>query len=172
MNSSAASAAIGTSPSRPARATTASSTTSACTTAAIGERAPLRILVAVRAMAAVAVMPPNSGATMLPSPWPINSALGSCRVRVRPSDTTAQSSDSIAPSMAMAKAGPSSARSSAKSTTSGSPSAPGSRQGAAKLGAIGGIPLPVSPCASQVKREAMVSTRFPVLASPIPWLTA
>ncbi|MNE93775.1 hypothetical protein D3C80_1916660 [compost metagenome] len=78
--------------------------------AASGEEAPLRTLVALRAMAAVAVMPPNSGATRLPRPWPISSALGSCLLPVMPSATTAHSSDSMAPSMAMAKAGPSSWR--------------------------------------------------------------
>jgi len=67
-------------------------------------------LVALRAMAAVAVMPPNSGATRLPSPWPISSPLGSWLLPVMPSATTAQSSDSMAPSMAMAKAGASSLR--------------------------------------------------------------
>jgi hypothetical protein len=76
-NSSAASAAIGTLPKTPARPTTARSTTSECTAAAIGERAPLRMLVAVRAIAAVAVMPPKNGATMLPSPCPISSTFGS-----------------------------------------------------------------------------------------------
>ena len=68
INSSAASAAMGTSASTPASATTASSTTSEWTTPAMGEKAPLRMLVAVRAKAAVAVMPPKKGATMLPSP--------------------------------------------------------------------------------------------------------
>lgn len=109
MNSSAAREAMGTNPNRPANATTASNTTSECTTAAIGEKAPLLTLVAVRAKAAVAVMPPKKGTTMLPRPWPMSSALGSWRVRVKPSATTAHSSDSMAASSAMARAGPSSA---------------------------------------------------------------
>ena len=83
---------------------TESSTTSAWTIAAIGERAPARMLVAVRASAPVAAMPPKKGATMLPSPRPMSSASGSCRVPVMPSATTAESSDSMAPSIAIAKA--------------------------------------------------------------------
>ena len=47
---------------RAARAATiAASTNDACTTAAIGERPPARMLVAVRAMAPVAAMPPKNG---------------------------------------------------------------------------------------------------------------
>jgi len=44
-----------------------------CTMPARGLLAPLRMLVAVRATAPVAAKPPNSGATMLAMPWPINS---------------------------------------------------------------------------------------------------
>ncbi len=72
--------------------------------AARGERAPERTLVAVRASAPVAAMPPKKGATMLPAPWATSSASGSCEPPVMPSATTAESSDSMAPSMAMAKA--------------------------------------------------------------------
>ena len=53
--------------------------TTAWTTAATGERPPARTLVAVRAMAPVAAMPPKNGATTLPTPWPSSSASGSCR---------------------------------------------------------------------------------------------
>ena len=67
---------------------------------------PLRMLVAVRAIAPVAAKPPNIGAAMLAMPWPISSWFESCLVPAMPSATTADSSDSIAPSMAMAKAGP------------------------------------------------------------------
>ena len=74
---------------------------SAWTIAAIGERAPERMLVAVRAIAPVAGMPPKNGVTMLPTPSASSSASGSCRVRAMPSATTADSSDSMAPSMAM-----------------------------------------------------------------------
>ena len=61
--------------------------TRAWTTAATGERAPARMLVAVRAIAPVAAMPPKKGATRLPTPWPeqlgvgIVSLAASCRRR-------------------------------------------------------------------------------------------
>ena len=74
----------------------------ACVMAAIGERPPARTLVAVRAMAPVAAMPPKNGATKLPMPRAMSSASGSWRVRAMPSATTADSKDSIAPSIAMA----------------------------------------------------------------------
>ena len=75
---------------------------------ASGPVAPLRTLVAVRAIAPVAAKPPNSGAAMLAMPWPISSWFESCRVPAMPSATTADSSDSIAPSIAIVNAGPSS----------------------------------------------------------------
>ncbi|MNC24446.1 hypothetical protein D3C75_725010 [compost metagenome] len=108
----------------------AASTTPAWMIAASGEKAPARTLAAVRAIAAVAVMPPNSGAIRLPRPWPISSPLESCLLPLMPSATTAQSRDSMAPSMAMAIAGASSSRISAKL----SGGAPGSCQGRAKPG--------------------------------------
>ena len=74
---------------------------------ATGDCAPARILVAVRAMAPVAGKPPNIGETMLAIPWPISSTLGLWRSLLMRSDTTADISDSIAPSMATVKAGPS-----------------------------------------------------------------
>ena len=83
---------------------------SACTTPASGLVAPLRMLVAVRAMAPVAANPPNNGARMFATPWPISSWFESWRVPVMPSATTAVSSDSMAPSNAMANAGPTSCR--------------------------------------------------------------
>ena len=49
----------------------------ACIAAANGERAPARMLVAVRASAPVAAMPPKNGATMLPTPSATSSELGS-----------------------------------------------------------------------------------------------
>ena len=79
---------------------------SACTMPASGLVAPLRMLVAVRAIAPVAAKPPNSGATMFARPWPTSSWFESCRVPAMPSATTADSSDSIAPSIAIVKAGP------------------------------------------------------------------
>ena len=69
-----------------------------------GERAPERMLVAVRAMAPVAGMPPNSGETMLAIPCATNSTLGLCRSPVMPSATTAESMLSSAASMATVKA--------------------------------------------------------------------
>lgn len=62
------------------------------------------MLVAVRAIAPVAAMPPKNGATRFPTPCATSSASGSCLVPIMPSATTAQSSDSIAPSMAIAAA--------------------------------------------------------------------
>ncbi len=118
----------------------AASTTPEWMIAASGEKAPARTLAALRAIAAVAVMPPNSGATRLPMPWPINSALGSCLLPLMPSATTAQSSDSMAPSMAMAKAGASNWWTSSKLSTSGWPSAPGRFHGQANAGRNGGMP--------------------------------
>ena len=64
---------------------------------------------AVRAMAPVAGRPPNSGETMLAMPCAISSTLGLCRSPLMRSATTADISDSIAPSMATVSAGESSA---------------------------------------------------------------
>ena len=125
-----------------ASSSTASSTTTACTSAAIGERAPERTLVAVRAIAPVAAKPPKKGATTLPMPCAISSASGSCLRPVMPSATTAESSDSIAPSIAIAKAAGSSSRTSAKERPIGRPSGPGSVQGRSGSGGSGGIPWP------------------------------
>ena len=66
------------------------------------------MLVAVRAIAPVAGKPPNIGETILAIPCPINSTLGLCRSWLMRSETTADISDSIAPSIATVKAGPSS----------------------------------------------------------------
>ena len=56
-----------------AAATTTINSVMACTTPAIGETAPLLILVTVRAIVPVAGMPPKKGTTMLAMPCPINS---------------------------------------------------------------------------------------------------
>src|SRR2546425_1011211 len=88
--SSAASDAIGTYETMCARSRIEASTTAACTTAASGERAPARMLVAVRARAPVAAMPPKNGAAMLARPWPTSSASGSWRLPVLPSAMTAE----------------------------------------------------------------------------------
>ncbi len=73
-------------------------------TAARGERAPARMLVAVRMMPPVAGMPPKNGTTALAMPSPISSALGSCFEPHMPSAMVAVTSDSIAPSIAIANA--------------------------------------------------------------------
>ena len=75
---------------------------------ASGLVAPLRTFVAVRAIAPVAAKPPNTGASTFATPCPISSWFGLCRVPVMPSATTAVSSDSMAPSSAIANAGPTS----------------------------------------------------------------
>ena len=59
-------------------------------------------------MAPVAGSPPNIGEMMLAMPWPISSTLGLCRSLLMRSETTADINDSIAPSIATVKAGPSS----------------------------------------------------------------
>jgi hypothetical protein len=66
--------------------------------------APERTLVAVRAMAPVAGMPPNSGTTKFAVPCATNSTFGSCCVPLMPSPTTAESRLSMAPSSATVSA--------------------------------------------------------------------
>ena len=77
---------------------------------ATGVRAPDRMLVAVRAIAPVAGRPPNSGDTMFATPCAISSTFGLCRSPLMRSATTADISDSIAPSIAIVSAGDSSVR--------------------------------------------------------------
>ena len=67
---------------------------------------PWRIFVAVRAIAPVAAIPPKRGQTIFARPWPNNSWLELCWWPVIPSATTADNNDSIAPSIAIVKAGP------------------------------------------------------------------
>ena len=81
-----------------------SSSTTACTTPATGVRPPLVMLVIVRAMAPVTGMPPKNGTTTFATPWPISSVLQSVFDPVAPSATVADSSDSMAPSIAMVNA--------------------------------------------------------------------
>ena len=73
---------------------------------ATGVFAPERTLVAVLAIAPVAGMPPKSGVTMLAMPCATSSMFDRWRLPIMPSDTTAESKDSTAPSIAMVKAGP------------------------------------------------------------------
>ena len=90
---------------------------------ATGVRAPERMLVAVRAMAPVAGRPPNSGDAMLAMPCAISSTFGLCRSPLMRSATTADISDSIAPSRATVSAGDEQRRDQARAwnfgTTSG-----------------------------------------------------
>jgi len=77
----------------------------ACIIPAIGVRPPLLIFVIVRAMAPVTGIPPKNGTTMFATPCPISSVLELCWSPVTPSATVADNKDSIAPSMAIVKAG-------------------------------------------------------------------
>ena len=76
-----------------------------CVIPAIGVRPPFRTFAAVLAIAPVAGIPPNSPEKIFPSPWPISSAFDLCVSPIIPSETTAESSDSIAASTAMVNAG-------------------------------------------------------------------
>ena len=65
-----------------------------------GLRAPALTFVAVRATVPVTQMPPNRPDAILATPCPTSSQLERWRRPVMPSATTAESSDSIAPSSA------------------------------------------------------------------------
>ena len=102
----AASVAIGMSSASGASTSMIASRVAAWTMPATGVRAPLRMLVTVRAIVPVAAMPPKSGETTLAMPCAISSWFGSWRSRIIPSATRAHSSDSIAPSSAIEIVGP------------------------------------------------------------------
>ena len=102
--------------------------------AAIGDTAPALKLVAERAIAAVAVTPPKKGAIRLPKPCASNSLLALCRLPDMPSSTTAHSNDSMAPSMAMAKATGNRSEIKFRESASACPSAPGLFHGQSKVG--------------------------------------
>ena len=70
-------------------------------TPAIGVLPPLLIFVIVRAIAPVAGIPPNRGATIFAAPCAISSVLESWRSPITPSATVADSNDSIAPNTAI-----------------------------------------------------------------------
>ena len=72
---------------------------------ATGVRPPLRTFAAVRAIAPVAEMPPKNGQKKFAIPWPMSSWFESWRSSIMPSATIAESSDSIAPSIAIVSAG-------------------------------------------------------------------
>ena len=87
-----------------------SNSTMACMIPATGVRPPLLMLVMVRAMAPVTGMPPKNGTMMFAAPCAMSSVLELCLSPVTPSATVADSSDSMAPSIAMVNAGGSSSR--------------------------------------------------------------
>ena len=80
-----------------------SSSVSAWTMPAIGVRPPLLIFVAVRAIAPVAGIPPKSGLAMFAMPCATSSMFERCFPPIMPSETTADSKDSTAPSTATVK---------------------------------------------------------------------
>src|SRR2546430_2188925 len=82
------------------------SSVTACVIPAMGVRPPFRTLVAVRAMAPVAGIPPNSGDAMLAIPCATSSMFERWRPPIIPSATTAERSDSTAPSNAIVNAAP------------------------------------------------------------------
>ena len=73
---------------------------------AMGVRAPLLMLVIVRAIAPVTGIPPKKGTMMFATPWAISSVFERWRSPMTPSATLAERRDSIAPRRAMVKAGP------------------------------------------------------------------
>ncbi len=78
----------------------------ACVIPATGVRPPCLTFVAVRAIAPVAGIPPNKGAAMFAMPCATSSMFERWRPPIMPSDTTAERSDSIAPSSAIVNAAP------------------------------------------------------------------
>ena len=100
-------------------------------------------------MAAVAVMPPKKGAQHVAEPLPQQLAIELCLRPVMPSSTTAQSRDSMAPSMAMEKAAGSSLWMAARFHSTGAPSGPGSAQGITRVGAMGD-PMPLGAPSAKV----------------------
>ncbi len=104
-NRTPARAASGMSDTRGAAAKTTATSTSEWVTAASRELAPARTLTAVRAIAAVAATPPNTGTTRLASPCPNSSRSGSCRSpTLMPSATVAHNKLSSAARAATARA--------------------------------------------------------------------
>jgi hypothetical protein len=100
-----ASTAIGTSDASRAPAIRMISNVIAWIIPATGVRAPDRTLVAVRAIAPVAGNPPKSGEAILAMPCAKSSTFELWRVPLIRSATTADSSDSIAPSIAIVRVG-------------------------------------------------------------------
>ena len=138
-SSTPASAASGMRATSGAAASTITARTTAWVSAASLEPAPARTLTAVRAIAAVAGTPPNSGAARLASPCPNSSRSGSCRwLTLMPSATVADSRHSSAASAATASADGSSV-----------PSAPRSRKPSDGAGRpAGSVPMRVRSAAA------------------------
>ncbi len=100
----AASVARGTKRARGAATMSTASRVSAWTIPETGVSAPERILVAVRAIAPVAGMPPKNGDARLATPCATSSTLELCRSPLMPSATTAESRLSTAASSATVNA--------------------------------------------------------------------
>src|SRR6266545_1449947 len=101
-----ASVAMGISPADRPKKRAMSSSVTECVIPATGVRPPFLTFVAVRAIAPVAGIPPNSGDTTFATPCASSSMLERCRPPIIPSATTAERSDSTAPSSAIVNAGP------------------------------------------------------------------
>ena len=131
-----------------AATTTITKSVSAWTIPATGDVAPRRMLVAVRAIAPVAGMPPKSGTTRLARPWATSSTSGLCRSPHMLSATTAESRLSIAASIATVNAEGKSGRiRSARNS------------GSASAGSPVGMPpnlVPIVPTWMPAKTQAMV----------------
>ena len=136
------------------RASTTTSSTSECTTAASRERAPERTLTAVRAIAAVAGMPPSSGEARFASPWPKSSRSGSCREdTLIASATVAESRLSSAARAATATAGTASTRRSLQDT-----------DGTVRVNSRSGR-APIVSTGTSARRTATVATTTPSSAT-------
>jgi hypothetical protein len=135
----------------------------ACTIPATGVRPPLLMLVAVRAMAPVAGMPPKSGEATLAMPCATSSMLDRWRPPIIPSATTADSSDSIAPSVAMVNAGPTRSRT--------SPSVSEGITGAGKAAEISPKRLPMVSTSRPSRWTAAVVTTRATKGEGTRWLT-
>src|SRR5258708_3357353 len=108
--------------------------------AEMGDLPPYLMLIAVLAMAPVAAIPPKNGQRILLTPRATSSASGSCLVWAIPSATVADKSDSIAPSIAIAKADENNCRNVETASGSGVPFTSAKFQGKWNSGKDCGIP--------------------------------
>ena len=122
-----------------------------------GPCAPARTLVAVRAIVPVTQMPPNSAEPMLAKPCATSSQLERCRRPVMPSATTAESSDSIAPSSVKAMASGSTACMAARS-----------KAGSAGRGSERGMPPKRVPIVSTGSARTAAATEATATAISMP----